>query len=151
MAPGATPRPRLEAALDELGRREIQDLLLEGGPTLAGAFFDAGEIDEMRLFIAPVLLGAAEARAALEGEGAARIADGVRPLATELRAGRRGHAGPRPAAGVVSALMFTGIIKELGRVEAVEAAADGARLRIRAGARLRARPRATRSRSTASA
>jgi diaminohydroxyphosphoribosylaminopyrimidine deaminase/5-amino-6-(5-phosphoribosylamino)uracil reductase len=82
VAPGGTERARLEAALDELGRREIQDLLVEGGPTLAGALFDAGEIDEVRLFIAPVLVGAAEARAALEGQGAIRIADGVRPLAT---------------------------------------------------------------------
>jgi riboflavin biosynthesis pyrimidine reductase len=39
-------------------------------------------VDDMRLFIAPVLVGAAEARAVLEGEGAIRIADGVRPLAT---------------------------------------------------------------------
>ena len=54
---------------------------MEGGPTLAGALFDAGEIDELRLFIAPVLLGAGEARALLEGEGASRIAEGVRPLA----------------------------------------------------------------------
>jgi diaminohydroxyphosphoribosylaminopyrimidine deaminase/5-amino-6-(5-phosphoribosylamino)uracil reductase len=82
VAPGRTPRSRLEAALDELGRREIQDLFVEGGPTFAGSLFDAGEIDEVRFFIAPVLLGAAGARAALEGEGAARIADGVRPLAT---------------------------------------------------------------------
>jgi diaminohydroxyphosphoribosylaminopyrimidine deaminase / 5-amino-6-(5-phosphoribosylamino)uracil reductase len=82
VAPGRTPRARLEAALDELGRREIQDLFVEGGPTFAGSLFDAGEIDEVRFFIAPVLVGAAGARAALEGEGAVRIADGVRPLAT---------------------------------------------------------------------
>jgi riboflavin biosynthesis pyrimidine reductase len=71
-----------ESALDELGRHEIQDLLVEGGPTLAGALFDAGEIDGIRLFIAPVLVGSAEARAVLEGQGVARIAEGVRPLAT---------------------------------------------------------------------
>jgi diaminohydroxyphosphoribosylaminopyrimidine deaminase / 5-amino-6-(5-phosphoribosylamino)uracil reductase len=84
VAPGRTDRDRLEAGLAELGRREIQDLLVEGGPTFAGALFDAGEIDEVRLFIAPVLVGAAQARAALEGEGAIRIADGVRPLATNF-------------------------------------------------------------------
>src|SRR5262249_37870247 len=59
VAAGRTDRARLEAALDELGRRDIQDLLVEGGPTLAGALFDAGEIDEVRLFIAPLLVGAA--------------------------------------------------------------------------------------------
>jgi diaminohydroxyphosphoribosylaminopyrimidine deaminase / 5-amino-6-(5-phosphoribosylamino)uracil reductase len=84
VAPGRTPRARLEAALDELGRRGIQDLFVEGGPTLAGSLLDAGEIDEVRFFIAPVLGGAAGARAALEGEGAVRIADGVRPLATSF-------------------------------------------------------------------
>ena len=82
-APGRDRGARLAAALDELGRREIQDLLVEGGPTLAGALFDAGEIDRMRLFIAPILVGAGEARAVLEGEGVARIAEGLRPLATE--------------------------------------------------------------------
>jgi diaminohydroxyphosphoribosylaminopyrimidine deaminase / 5-amino-6-(5-phosphoribosylamino)uracil reductase len=84
VAPGRTPRARLEAALDELGRRKIQDLLVEGGPTFAGALFDAGEIDQVRLFIAPVLVGAAQARAVLEGEGVARIAEGARPLATSF-------------------------------------------------------------------
>jgi diaminohydroxyphosphoribosylaminopyrimidine deaminase/5-amino-6-(5-phosphoribosylamino)uracil reductase len=84
VAPGRTDRDRLEAGLAELGRRDIQDLMVEGGPTFAGALFDAGEVDEMRLFIAPVLVGAAEARAVLEGEGASRIADGVRPLATSF-------------------------------------------------------------------
>ena len=81
VVPGRDRAARLAAALDELGRRDIQHLFVEGGPTLAGALFDAGEIDELRLFVAPVLLGAGEARALLEGEGASRIAEGVRPLA----------------------------------------------------------------------
>jgi len=86
VAPGRTPRARLQAGLDELGRREIQDMLVEGGPTFAGALFDAGEIDRVRLFIAPILVGSADARAVLEGEGAARIAEGVHPLATSFEA-----------------------------------------------------------------
>ena len=84
VATGHNDRERLVAALDELGRRGIQDLLVEGGPTFAGALFDAGEVDEVRLFIAPLFVGAAEARAVLEGDGAMRIADGVRPLATDF-------------------------------------------------------------------
>ena len=83
VAPGRDSAERLGVALDELGRREIQDLLLEGGPTLAGALFDAEGIDAIRLFIAPILVGAGEARALLEGEGARRIAEGLRPLAIE--------------------------------------------------------------------
>ena len=42
------------AALAELGRRGITSLFLEGGPTLAAAF--AGEIDQARVFVAPILL-----------------------------------------------------------------------------------------------
>jgi diaminohydroxyphosphoribosylaminopyrimidine deaminase / 5-amino-6-(5-phosphoribosylamino)uracil reductase len=85
VAPGRDPKGRLIAALDQLGRREIQELLVEGGPTLAGSLFDAGEIDELHLFIAPVLIGAGEARAVLEGEGVSRIADGLRPIAVSHR------------------------------------------------------------------
>jgi diaminohydroxyphosphoribosylaminopyrimidine deaminase/5-amino-6-(5-phosphoribosylamino)uracil reductase len=44
-------------ALAELGRRGITSLLLEGGQTLAAAFADAGEVDEARVFVAPILLG----------------------------------------------------------------------------------------------
>jgi diaminohydroxyphosphoribosylaminopyrimidine deaminase / 5-amino-6-(5-phosphoribosylamino)uracil reductase len=47
----------IDAALSELGRREITSLFLEGGQTLAAAFIDAGAIDESRTFVAPVLLG----------------------------------------------------------------------------------------------
>ncbi len=64
MVSGGTAGARVGAALDELGRAEIQSLLLEGGPRLVGAFLDAGEIDELRVFIAPIMLGGREARAA---------------------------------------------------------------------------------------
>jgi diaminohydroxyphosphoribosylaminopyrimidine deaminase/5-amino-6-(5-phosphoribosylamino)uracil reductase len=46
----------IPAALGELGRRGITSLFLEGGRTLVDAFAEAGEIDEARVFIAPVLL-----------------------------------------------------------------------------------------------
>jgi diaminohydroxyphosphoribosylaminopyrimidine deaminase/5-amino-6-(5-phosphoribosylamino)uracil reductase len=71
---------RISAALLELGRRDITSLLLEGGATLAGAFRDAGELDELRLFIAPLLLGGAEARPVLAGAGAPRLRDAERAL-----------------------------------------------------------------------
>ena len=65
-------------ALDELGRRGITSILLEGGPTLAGAFLDAGEIDELRLFVAPVLIGGGEASPVVAGLGAERVELGER-------------------------------------------------------------------------
>jgi diaminohydroxyphosphoribosylaminopyrimidine deaminase/5-amino-6-(5-phosphoribosylamino)uracil reductase len=80
----AVPGERAEVgpALDELGRREVASLLLEGGATLAGAFHAAGEIDELRLFIAPLIVGG-EAPPLLRGEGAERIAEATRALAVE--------------------------------------------------------------------
>ncbi|MBB6098232.1 diaminohydroxyphosphoribosylaminopyrimidine deaminase/5-amino-6-(5-phosphoribosylamino)uracil reductase [Deinobacterium chartae] len=48
----------LEEALGGLGALGFNDLLLEGGPTLAAAFLEAGLIDEVQVAIAPKLLGA---------------------------------------------------------------------------------------------
>lgn len=47
----------LAEALAALAERNIATVMLEGGPTLAGAFLAAGFIDELRLFVAPKLLG----------------------------------------------------------------------------------------------
>jgi diaminohydroxyphosphoribosylaminopyrimidine deaminase/5-amino-6-(5-phosphoribosylamino)uracil reductase len=46
----------IEATLADLGRRNVTSLFLEGGPSLARAFVDAGQVDEARVFIAPILL-----------------------------------------------------------------------------------------------
>jgi diaminohydroxyphosphoribosylaminopyrimidine deaminase/5-amino-6-(5-phosphoribosylamino)uracil reductase len=83
VATGANEGARVADALDELGARGIQSLLLEGGPHLAGAFLEAGEIDEARVFIAPVLAGGREARTVVEGIGAEDIAGATRALAME--------------------------------------------------------------------
>jgi diaminohydroxyphosphoribosylaminopyrimidine deaminase/5-amino-6-(5-phosphoribosylamino)uracil reductase len=56
----------IEAALAELGRRGITSLFLEGGKTLAAAFADAGQIDEARVFVAPVLLAGGRRREAVD-------------------------------------------------------------------------------------
>jgi diaminohydroxyphosphoribosylaminopyrimidine deaminase/5-amino-6-(5-phosphoribosylamino)uracil reductase len=81
---GENESARVAAALDELGARDIQSLLVEGGPHLAGAFLDAGEVDELRVFIAPIIAGGRQARPAVEGEGVATIAEAARAMATEV-------------------------------------------------------------------
>jgi len=83
VATGANEAARVVSALDQLGSRGVSGLLLEGGPHLAGAFLDAGEIDEIRLFLAPLLLGGRGARNPLEGEGVERIADALHTLSLE--------------------------------------------------------------------
>jgi diaminohydroxyphosphoribosylaminopyrimidine deaminase/5-amino-6-(5-phosphoribosylamino)uracil reductase len=81
VAPGENEPARVVSALDQLGGAEITSVMLEGGPRLAGAFLDAGEIDEIRLFLAPVILGGRTARDPLEGEGVEQIADALRAQA----------------------------------------------------------------------
>jgi diaminohydroxyphosphoribosylaminopyrimidine deaminase/5-amino-6-(5-phosphoribosylamino)uracil reductase len=80
VATGANEPARVRSALDQLGALGITSILLEGGPHLAGAFLDAGEIDEVRLFLAPLLLGGRAARDPLEGEGVERISEALRAL-----------------------------------------------------------------------
>ncbi len=67
VAPGSTPAERVAAALTDLGRRGITSVFLEGGRTLAAAFTSAGQVDEVRIFIAPVLLGGGAASQAVQG------------------------------------------------------------------------------------
>ena len=74
---------RVSAALDELGRRDLSSLMLEGGATLAGSFREAGEIDELRLFFAPLLLGGRESRPLLGGADPERVAEAERALAVQ--------------------------------------------------------------------
>jgi diaminohydroxyphosphoribosylaminopyrimidine deaminase / 5-amino-6-(5-phosphoribosylamino)uracil reductase len=80
VATGPNEPERVRNALAQLGAAGVQSILLEGGPHLAGAFLDAGEVDEIRLFVAPVVLGGSSARDPLEGEGAERIAAATRAL-----------------------------------------------------------------------
>jgi diaminohydroxyphosphoribosylaminopyrimidine deaminase / 5-amino-6-(5-phosphoribosylamino)uracil reductase len=80
---GGEPAEVVRAALGELGRREVSSLLLEGGARLTGAFLDAGEVDELRLFIAPLVIGAAGARPLVAGRGTPTIAGAERALSME--------------------------------------------------------------------
>ena len=84
VATGANEGARVESALDELGSREVQSLLLEGGPHLAGAFLEAGEIDEVRIFVAPFLIGGREAKTTIEGVGIQHVAAASRAVAVEV-------------------------------------------------------------------
>jgi diaminohydroxyphosphoribosylaminopyrimidine deaminase/5-amino-6-(5-phosphoribosylamino)uracil reductase len=83
VATGQNESARVGDALDELGSREVQSLLLEGGPHLAGAFLEAGEIDEARIFVAPIVAGGREARTVVEGIGAEAISGAVHALALD--------------------------------------------------------------------
>ncbi len=83
---GADRASRLDDLLCELGRRRMTNILVEGGSQLLGSMFDAGQIDEVHAFVAPRLLGGADAPGPIAGLGADSIASGLRLEGIEIRA-----------------------------------------------------------------
>lgn len=81
--PRAATGPGLDipALLAALHGRGVRSVLLEGGPTLAGAFIAAGVVDKVVGYLAPVLLGAGPA--ALADAGITTIAQALRLDVTE--------------------------------------------------------------------
>jgi len=65
----------LTSILDELGRRSIQSVLIEGGATLAGLLLNEGLVNRITFFIAPMIIGGQDAPSAIGGDGAEKIAD----------------------------------------------------------------------------
>ncbi len=78
---GARVHPCLEVdgdlggVLDDLGRRDIVQLLVEGGATVAGAFHRAGLVDHYVVYLAPVLFGGDDAPGLFSGPGAATMSE----------------------------------------------------------------------------
>jgi diaminohydroxyphosphoribosylaminopyrimidine deaminase / 5-amino-6-(5-phosphoribosylamino)uracil reductase len=64
----------LEDLFRELGKRDVQRVLLEGGPTLAWEAVRSGLVDEVVLFFAPILVGGQDAPSVLMGGGIPTIA-----------------------------------------------------------------------------
>lgn len=76
--PAEGGRPSVAALLDELGRRRMTHVLVEGGAEVAGAFVEAGEVDEVHAFVAAKLAGGAVAPSPVGGRGVTRLADALR-------------------------------------------------------------------------
>jgi riboflavin biosynthesis protein RibD len=65
----------LSPLLDELGKRGLQSLLVEGGAVVAGEFIDAGLVNKATFFIAPKIVGGVEAPSAVKGIGVELMRD----------------------------------------------------------------------------
>ena len=63
----------LPALVEELGKRDVQGVLVEGGPTLAWTAVRDDVVDQLVLYLAPVLVGGRDAAGWLAGEGFAPI------------------------------------------------------------------------------
>jgi diaminohydroxyphosphoribosylaminopyrimidine deaminase / 5-amino-6-(5-phosphoribosylamino)uracil reductase len=78
---GARVHPALELSgdlgqvLDELGRRGVLQVLVEGGARVAHDFHAAGLVDRYVLYLAPVFFGGDDARPLFSGPGAGTIDD----------------------------------------------------------------------------
>ncbi len=64
--------------MNELSKRGIDSLLVEGGGTVASAFIEEGLIDKVAFFIAPVIIGGKSAPTPVMGGGVDFISDGYR-------------------------------------------------------------------------
>jgi diaminohydroxyphosphoribosylaminopyrimidine deaminase/5-amino-6-(5-phosphoribosylamino)uracil reductase len=84
----ADGRVALEPLLDELGKRGILSLLVEGGSEVHASFFAKGLVDKVYAYVAPRLIGGREALGPVGGPGVERLADAI-PL-RELDATRLG-------------------------------------------------------------
>jgi len=66
---GETHTEQIATLLDELGRRQMTNVLVEGGSQVLGTLFDSHAIDEVHAFIAPKLIGGAAAPSPIAGAG----------------------------------------------------------------------------------
>jgi diaminohydroxyphosphoribosylaminopyrimidine deaminase/5-amino-6-(5-phosphoribosylamino)uracil reductase len=73
-----TPRVPITPLLAELGRREMTNVLVEGGGSVLGSFLEEGQIDEVDAFIAPILEGGDHAHTPARGRGAPTMSAAAR-------------------------------------------------------------------------
>jgi len=66
---------RPQDVLSHLASEDVLSVMIEGGQGVASAFLDAGLVDEMVLFVAPIVIGGTGAPALFAGRGVDRIAD----------------------------------------------------------------------------
>ncbi|MSQ42958.1 MAG: bifunctional diaminohydroxyphosphoribosylaminopyrimidine deaminase/5-amino-6-(5-phosphoribosylamino)uracil reductase RibD [Chloroflexi bacterium] len=70
---GQHGRPQPVGVLALLADRGITSVLLEGGHTIHGAYFDAGVVDAVAAVIAPMIIGGQDAPGAIGGTGAVTL------------------------------------------------------------------------------
>ena len=75
----------LGSVLDDLGQRSLQSVLVEGGPSLAALLLEAGLVDKVTFFVAPMIIGGQDAPSAIAGAGAEKIAEAIRLERIEVR------------------------------------------------------------------
>jgi diaminohydroxyphosphoribosylaminopyrimidine deaminase/5-amino-6-(5-phosphoribosylamino)uracil reductase len=67
----------LLGVMEELGNRSLHSVLVEGGATVAGNLIDAGLVDKVTFFLAPLVIGGREAPNAIGGLGPEKLIDAL--------------------------------------------------------------------------
>jgi diaminohydroxyphosphoribosylaminopyrimidine deaminase/5-amino-6-(5-phosphoribosylamino)uracil reductase len=75
---GDDTRVNLPSLLNHLGSRGVVNLLVEGGGSVHGAFFDMGLVDKVYAFVAPLMVGGETSLSPVEGLGVAVMANAWR-------------------------------------------------------------------------
>lgn len=101
---GSLPVAQVVAALAERG---LTSLLVEGGSSVLGAFYDAGLADRVYAFIAPKLIGGANALTPVGGKGSELVAAGWQLEEVELKQ-------------LGQDVMLTGLVPELAKQSLVK-------------------------------
>lgn len=68
-------RVDLQEAMKELGQRNIDSILLEGGATLNYSALEAGIVDKVQVYIAPKIIGGANSPTPVGGKGIERLSE----------------------------------------------------------------------------
>ncbi|MCR4842858.1 MAG: bifunctional diaminohydroxyphosphoribosylaminopyrimidine deaminase/5-amino-6-(5-phosphoribosylamino)uracil reductase RibD [Eubacterium sp.] len=74
----------IKCLLAELGQRQIDSVLVEGGGGVEGSFVSQGLADRVYAYIAPVIVGGRDAKSPVEGDGIASLSDALRLSNTVL-------------------------------------------------------------------
>jgi diaminohydroxyphosphoribosylaminopyrimidine deaminase/5-amino-6-(5-phosphoribosylamino)uracil reductase len=69
--------PSVTGLLDELGRRQMTNVLVEGGSQVLASFFQASEVNEIHVYVGPMLIGGSTAPGAIAGKGIESLTEAI--------------------------------------------------------------------------
>lgn len=71
-------RVNLKSLMKELADRGIMTMMLEGGSTLNYSMLENGLVDEVRVCVAPMIVGGKNAKTLVDGEGIDQMSDAIK-------------------------------------------------------------------------
>jgi diaminohydroxyphosphoribosylaminopyrimidine deaminase/5-amino-6-(5-phosphoribosylamino)uracil reductase len=78
------PRVPIVPLLEELSRRNMTNVLVEGGGRVLGSFLDEHQVDEIDVYIAPIIEGGDHAMTPARGNGTRLMKDALRVVRKEV-------------------------------------------------------------------